>query len=44
MVHRDDLNRQTTVPFHAAKDLPKGTLRDIIEQAGLTVDEFLKHL
>jgi predicted RNA binding protein YcfA (HicA-like mRNA interferase family) len=33
--------RQTTVPVHGAKDLPRGTLRDIIEQAGLTVAEFL---
>ena len=38
--HRDDPNRQTTVPFHASRDLP----RDIIEQVGMTVDEFVEFL
>ena len=28
------------IPVHGAVDLPPGTLRSIIEQAGLTVDEF----
>jgi predicted RNA binding protein YcfA (HicA-like mRNA interferase family) len=41
MRHRTDPSRQTTVPFHASRDLPRGTLRDIIDQAGLTVDEFI---
>jgi predicted RNA binding protein YcfA (HicA-like mRNA interferase family) len=31
------------VPYHN-KDLKPGTLRSIIEQAGLTVEEFLKLL
>jgi len=29
------------VPVHKGKDIPRGTLRAIIEQAGLTVDEFI---
>lgn len=33
--------RHTTVPAHAGKDIARGTLRDIIDQAGLTIDEFL---
>ncbi len=33
--------RRTTVPNHPGVDLPKGTLRAIIKQAGLTVKEFL---
>ncbi|MGQ0673853.1 MAG: type II toxin-antitoxin system HicA family toxin [Hyphomicrobium sp.] len=41
MIHSVDPSRQTTVPHHRGKDIPRGTLRDIIEQAGLTVDEFL---
>jgi predicted RNA binding protein YcfA (HicA-like mRNA interferase family) len=41
LVHRDDATRATTVPVHANRDLPRGTLRDIIDQAGLTVDEFI---
>ena len=39
--HSDDLSRTTTVPVHAGKTLKRGTLRGIIKQAGLTVDEFL---
>jgi predicted RNA binding protein YcfA (HicA-like mRNA interferase family) len=41
MRHRTNPSRQTTVPFHTSRDLPRGTLRDIIDQAGLTVDEFI---
>ena len=33
--------RRTTVPFHV-RDLPKGTLGAIIEDSGLTRDEFIK--
>jgi hypothetical protein len=29
---------------HKGKYLPRGTLRDIIAQAGMTVDEFLELL
>lgn len=32
--------RRTTVPNHPG-DVPKGTLKAIIEQAGLTVEEFI---
>jgi predicted RNA binding protein YcfA (HicA-like mRNA interferase family) len=41
LVHAGDPTRQTTVPVHKGRDLPRGTLRDIIEQAGFTVSEFL---
>jgi len=44
LVHTHDPARQTTVPVHKGKDLPRGTLRDIIAQAGMTVDEFLELL
>ena len=33
---------QTTIPLH--KELDRGTLRAIIRQAGLTVDEFVSML
>ena len=33
--------RYTTVPNHSG-DLPEGTLRAIIKQAGITPDEFLQ--
>lgn len=32
-------HRRTVIPHHPG-DIPKGTLRKIIQQAGLTVDEF----
>jgi predicted RNA binding protein YcfA (HicA-like mRNA interferase family) len=35
--------RHTTVPHHN-RDLPRGTVAAIIQQAGLTRDEFLKLL
>lgn len=31
-----------TVPVHAGKDVKKGTLRGIIQDAGLTIEEFIK--
>ena len=43
-VHPHNARRATTVPLHAGKDLPRGTVRAIIEQAGLTTEEFLSLL
>ena len=40
---RDDPAGRVTVPDHR-KDLKRGTLRAIIRQAGLTVDEFVELL
>jgi predicted RNA binding protein YcfA (HicA-like mRNA interferase family) len=36
----DDPVRAVTVPFHGKKDLKPGTLRNIIRQGGLTVEQF----
>jgi predicted RNA binding protein YcfA (HicA-like mRNA interferase family) len=36
--HPDD--RWTTVPLHPGKDVAKGTLRKIIKDAGISVDNF----
>lgn len=36
--------RRFTISFHAARDIPRKTLRSILKQAGLTLDEFLKYL
>lgn len=33
-----------SVPVHAGKDLPPGTLRSLIRAAGLTVEQFLEAL
>lgn len=33
--------RRTIIADHRGKDIPVGTLRSIIDQAGLTVDEFI---
>jgi predicted RNA binding protein YcfA (HicA-like mRNA interferase family) len=40
LVRPDDPTRRVTVPVHGGKDLKAGTLRSIIWQAGLTVEEF----
>lgn len=34
--------QRVTVPLHRGKDFKKGTLRNIIRQTGLTVEEFSK--
>jgi predicted RNA binding protein YcfA (HicA-like mRNA interferase family) len=39
LIHRTDPARKVTVPYHN-RDLKRGTLRAIIAQAGLTVEEF----
>ena len=35
-----ETNRDTTIPNHPG-DMPEGTLRAILKQAGITPDEFL---
>ncbi len=40
LIHPDDTRRTVTVPFYGARSLKGGTLRNIIRQAGLSVDEF----
>lgn len=40
--NKNEPHRRLTVPNH--KELAKGTLRAIIRQAGLTVEEFIKLL
>lgn len=39
VLYREEPPAQVTVPDH--KELDRGTLRSIIRQAGLTVDEFV---
>ncbi|HRK95262.1 MAG TPA: type II toxin-antitoxin system HicA family toxin [Rhodospirillales bacterium] len=41
--HPDKPHLHVTVPFHK-RDMPRGTLRAIIKQAGLTTDEFVELL
>ena len=41
LVHPADTTRATTVAIYAGKTLKRGTLRNIIKQAGLTVEEFI---
>lgn len=42
VLRRDDPFAQVVIPNH--KELDRGTLRAIIRQAGLSVDEFMKLL
>ena len=36
--------RVLTIPMHFGKDIPKGTLRTMIREAGLSVQEFVELL
>ena len=40
-LYRERDHRALTIPVHFARTIPKGTLRAIIKQAGLTAEEFL---
>jgi predicted RNA binding protein YcfA (HicA-like mRNA interferase family) len=40
MVFSGDPVRTVTVPVHASRDLKPGTLRSIVKQAGLSLEEF----
>lgn len=42
--HPDDPARRAIVSDHRGNNVPQGTLRSIIDQAGLTVDEFIELL
>jgi len=37
--YNPDSRKRTVVPNHPGKDIPKGTLRAIIQQAGFTIEE-----
>ena len=39
--HPDDKTKRTTVPVHKGKDIKRGLLRKIIEDVGMTEDEFV---
>ena len=41
---READRRALTIPIHFSKAVPKGTLRAIIKQAGLSPEEFLRNL
>ena len=42
-MHKEGIPNLVVVPLHT-KDLPKGTLHGILEDAGLTIEEFLELL
>ena len=44
LVFPGDPTRTVTVPVHAGRDPKPGTLRSIIRQTGLTVEEFVELL
>jgi predicted RNA binding protein YcfA (HicA-like mRNA interferase family) len=43
-VMRDATGRSVVVPVHAGRDMPKGTLRNILAIIGMSADEFRKLL
>ncbi len=40
LAHPSDPLRAVTVPYHGTRSLKPGTLRNIIRQAGMTVEDF----
>jgi len=42
--HHEHLGKQITIPTHAGEIIPQKTLKSILEQADLTLDEFTKFL
>jgi predicted RNA binding protein YcfA (HicA-like mRNA interferase family) len=44
LVYPGDPTRTVTIPVHAGRDLKPGTLRSIVRQTGLTVEEFIELL
>jgi len=43
LIHKQEPWRRVTIPIHS-KDLPKGTLKSILQQASTTVGELSKYL
>ncbi|MFM9941960.1 MAG: type II toxin-antitoxin system HicA family toxin [Hyphomicrobiaceae bacterium] len=41
LVHPNDPTKATTVPVHGTKSLRKGTLRNILNQSGVTVEQLI---
>jgi predicted RNA binding protein YcfA (HicA-like mRNA interferase family) len=41
---RDSDNRRLVIPVHKGRDLKPGTLRGLIDDMGLSVDEFVERL
>jgi predicted RNA binding protein YcfA (HicA-like mRNA interferase family) len=39
---KSQAGQRTTVPFHSSNDIPKGTLMSVIQDLGITKEEFLK--
>ena len=42
-MHKEGIPNLVVIPLHT-RDLPKGTLRGILEDAGLTIEQFLELL
>jgi predicted RNA binding protein YcfA (HicA-like mRNA interferase family) len=43
-MERIEDQRTVIVPVHGNRDIPLGTLRSILDQAGLTIEEFIELL
>jgi len=43
IMYKDDSSPPVTIPYHN-KDLKRGTVRNILKQAQLTAEEFIKYL
>jgi len=41
LIHQTESHRRVSIPFHN-KDLKRGTLKSILRQANLSIEEFIK--
>jgi predicted RNA binding protein YcfA (HicA-like mRNA interferase family) len=41
---RETDKKRITIPVHKGRDIPKGTLAAILKDAGISSEEFVKHL
>ncbi|MDI6739647.1 MAG: type II toxin-antitoxin system HicA family toxin [Candidatus Edwardsbacteria bacterium] len=44
IMEKDGRDAILSVPFHKGKNTKRGLMRKLIRDAGLTVEEFLKHI
>jgi predicted RNA binding protein YcfA (HicA-like mRNA interferase family) len=44
ILEREGMEATLSVPVHKGKDVKRGTLRDLIKDAGMSVDQFLENI
>ena len=44
ILEKEGYEATLSVPVHKGKNVKRGTLRNLIKDAGMTVDDFIKHI